>query len=96
MDQAYHLIRALGGAGNIRSIQSCVLRIRVEVAHPALVREDKLRVPGVLAVVRSGNTVHIVAGSRARALSDDMSRYLAAQGVFVGTSPLPSPIHLAP
>ncbi len=96
MDQAYRLIRALGGAGNIRDAASCVLRIRVEVAHPLLVREHDLRIPGVLAVVRSGNTVHIVVGTRSAELAADMSTYLAAQGVFVGTNACGHPVHLAP
>lgn len=62
MDPALALIDALGGPANIVDIEPCSLRIRVEVASQGAVDEPALRIPGVLAVVRSGRVVQIVAG----------------------------------
>lgn len=74
------LLCALGGPSNLRDLESCVLRIRVEVYEPALVDEEALRIPGVLAVVRSGNIVQIVAGTRSDAIYEQIITCLDSSG----------------
>lgn len=72
MDAAVVLIDALGGAGNIIGVEPCSLRIRVEVASQDAVNEAALRIPGVLAVVRSGSVVQIVAGVDSDSVAETM------------------------
>lgn len=76
MSAAVELIDALGGRGNIRDIEPCALRIRVEVDDQAAVEEAALRLDCVLAVVRSGDVVQIVAGLASDAIADEMRRIL--------------------
>ncbi len=53
------------GSVSIRDIEPCMLRIRIEVESPELVDEEGLRVPEVLALVRSGSIVQLVTGVNA-------------------------------
>lgn len=80
MNQAMTLIDALGGADNIVDVQPCSLRIRVEVAYQDEVSEKALRIPGVLAIVRSGKVVQIVAGSASDAIAENMMSALQRRG----------------
>lgn len=79
MESALALIAALGGAENILDIEPCSLRIRVEVASQHEVDEEALRIPGVLAVVRSGAVVQIVAGPVSDSIAEEMRQILAAR-----------------
>lgn len=76
MTIALSLLEALGGVNNLVSIEPCSMRIRVEVVHQRLVNEDKLRMPGILAVVRSGDIVQIIAGLQSDDIAEAMSKEL--------------------
>ncbi len=74
MDHAWLFVAALGGVGNVVDVEPCSPRIRVQVRDPARVDEFGLRLPEVLAVVRSEDIVQIVIGPGA----DDIARELSA------------------
>lgn len=93
MDDAVILIRALGGEDNILDVEGCILRIRVQVRDQSLVDEGALRLPGVLAVVRSGDIVQVVAGTVSDELAADMSRHME---VSKDTGGAPPPSSTAP
>ena len=85
------------GASNIRDIEPCMLRIRIEVESPELVDEEGLRVPEVLALVRSGNIVQLVTGVNACNIALQMLQLCLPQDVSAGTrkslfSRIPQPI----
>ena len=74
-----------------------MLRIRIEVESPELVDEESLRVPEVLALVRSGNIVQLVTGVNARNIALQMLQLCLPQDVSAGTrkspfSRIPQPI----
>ena len=74
-----------------------MLRIRIEVQSPELVDEERLRVPEVLALVRSGNIVQLVTGVNARTIALQMLQLCLPQDVSAGTrkspfSRIPQPI----
>lgn len=74
-----------------------MLRIRIEVESPELVDEERLRVPEVLALVRSGNIVQLVTGVNARTIALQMLQLCLPQDVSAGTrkspfSRIPQPI----
>ena len=60
VETASLLLQSLGGASNIQDIEPCMLRIRIEVKSPEKVDDMGLRLPEVLAVVRSGHVIQIV------------------------------------
>ena len=97
METASLLLQSLGGASNICDIEPCMLRIRIEVESPELVDEEGLRVPEVLALVRSGNIVQLVTGVNARNIALQMLQLCLPQDVSAGTrkllfSRIPQPI----
>ena len=67
------LVEGLGGLDNIVDVEPCSLRIRVKVANPLHVDDAALRQPGILAVVRSGDVVQIVAGPQSDSLSETIT-----------------------
>lgn len=71
-DQAF--LNDLGGASNIREIEPCITRLRVEVADPRLVDDAALKAHGAFGVVRSGNVVQVVVGPEA----DDLAAAIEA------------------
>lgn len=90
MDDAVTLIRALGGADNIVDVEGCILRIRVQVRDQELVDEVALRLPGVMAVVRSGDVVQVVAGTVSDEIADDMVRHMDVAHGTTGAPPAPT------
>lgn len=98
METASLLLQSLGGATNIRDIEPCMLRIRVEVNSPELVDEESLRCPEVLALVRSGHVIQIVTGVSAGSIALQMLHLCLPQGVSAGTrlslsTRIPQPIN---
>ncbi len=78
VDGAARLIEGLGGPDNVVGLESCVLRVRVEVHDPARVDSLVLRIPEVLAVVRSDTIVQIVVGPGADVLAAAMEELLGS------------------
>jgi glucose PTS system EIICB or EIICBA component len=90
------LVAAFGGRGNIRSLDACITRLRVEVADPAKARADRLKALGAAGVVTVGNNLQAIFGTRSENLKSDMEEYLRAGGAeaaaFAPTVVLKSPI----
>lgn len=71
------LIEAFSGRENIRHVDACITRLRIEVADRALVSKDRLRGLGAAGVVEVGDNVQAVFGPQADALKTDMRAALA-------------------
>ncbi|MFY9263395.1 MAG: PTS sugar transporter [Actinomycetaceae bacterium] len=65
-------IDALGGAANIREVESYISRICVGVDDYGLIDEAALRANGALAVVTQRENVQIVAGDQACKITQAM------------------------
>lgn len=76
-DQARGIIAALGGKGNIRELESCITRLRIVLADPALVDEPGLKRQGAIAVVRMGTVVQVILGTQAQQVESSIKRELA-------------------
>jgi PTS system glucose-specific IIC component len=79
-DLARELVLAFGGAGNIRSLDACITRLRVEVQEVARASPDRLKALGATGVVVVGNAVQAIFGTRSDNLKTDMEQYLRAGG----------------
>ena len=53
---AGELVAAFGGRRNIRSLDACITRLRVELVDPARASADRLKALGAAGVVRVGNS----------------------------------------
>lgn len=79
--KAEAMVAALGGANNIRTVDSVALtRLRVEVTDPAAIDEAALQVAGVQGMMRLQNDVlHLVTGLNADQYAVEIAQRLAAK-----------------
>ena len=69
--KAQDILTALGGAQNIKEIEDCITRLRVEVLGPGQVEEEGLGTAGAFGVVLQGY-VQVVVGPDADELCSAM------------------------
>lgn len=71
--RAEQLIAAFGGRENLRSVDACITRLRMEVDDPAKVDQDRLRALGAAGVIEVGNSVQAVFGTQAEVLKNEIN-----------------------
>lgn len=63
------IIRALGGAGNLKKVDNCYTRLRLIVENPELVQDTVLKSEtGANGVVKKGNNVQVIYGLKVNAV----------------------------
>ncbi|MCP4915038.1 MAG: PTS glucose transporter subunit IIBC [Oligoflexia bacterium] len=80
---AGELIYAFGGAENIKTLDACITRLRIEVKSQDAVDKDKLKALGASGVVMVGTGVQAIFGPRSENLKTDMEMYLASGATAV-------------
>ncbi len=71
-------LRALGGNKNLKLVDACTTRLRLEIVDDALVNEPALRSLGARGVVRpSRNTLQVVIGPQAEILAGEIREAMA-------------------
>ena len=94
------LIAAFGGAANIRSLDACITRLRVELVDVARANPARLKALGAAGVVTIGGGMQAIFGTRSENLKTEMEEQLAAAPVSGTTVPfaaaLPSVPVMAP
>lgn len=71
--KAEQLIAAFGGRENLRSIDACITRLRMEVADTSKVDQARLKALGAAGVIEVGNSVQAVFGTQAEALKNEIT-----------------------
>ncbi|GAB49894.1 glucose PTS transporter subunit IIA [Mobilicoccus pelagius] len=89
--RAEALIEAFGGRDNLRDVDACITRLRIEVVDKARVSKDKLMALGAAGVVEVGNNVQAVFGPQADALKTDIRAALAGWPA-TGIAPTPTAV----
>lgn len=74
--KAEQLIAAFGGRENLVNVDACITRLRMEVADPAKVDQDRLKALGAAGVIEVGNSVQAVFGTQAEALKNEINDVL--------------------
>jgi glucose PTS system EIICB or EIICBA component len=77
---AGELVRAFGGRANIRSLDACITRLRVELNDLSRARQDRLKALGAAGVVVMGSSMQAIFGTRSENLKSDMEAYLRMVG----------------
>lgn len=81
--QAAALVEALGGAGNLVSIDACTTRLRLMLADPGLADPDQLKQLGARGVIKPGGAaVQVVLGPQADAVAAEMRDTIRSGGDF--------------
>ncbi|MDQ1289156.1 MAG: glucose system or component [Actinomycetota bacterium] len=77
---ARQLVLAFGGKSNIKDLDACITRLRVGVHDIARADEKKLKALGAAGVLRVGNNLQAIFGTRSENLKTDMEEYLRIAG----------------
>lgn len=75
--RAHQLIAAFGGADNLKTVDACITRLRVEVVETAGVDAAALRALGAAGVIEVGDNVQAIFGTQADGLKDEIRAALA-------------------
>ncbi len=71
------ILEGLGGKENIRSLDNCITRLRLEVNDIEMIDEGMIRSAGVAGVMRPGGTaVQVVVGTKVQFVADEMKKLL--------------------
>jgi PTS system glucose-specific IIC component len=79
-EYAKELVLAFGGKSNIKALDACITRLRIEVANIDKADPDKLKAMGAAGVVVVGNNMQAIFGPKSDNLKTDMEEYLAHAG----------------
>jgi PTS system glucose-specific IIC component len=86
---AARLVAAFGGASNIRSLDACITRLRVELNDVSRASAEALRGLGAAGVMQVGGGMQAVFGTRSENLKTDMEEYMRAGGTATTLAPAP-------
>lgn len=73
---AAQIVEGLGGADNIKNMDSCATRLRVTVADGSKVVDRALRHSGAAGIIQSGSGVQIIYGPKVTVIKSDIEDYL--------------------
>lgn len=86
------LVAAFGGPGNIKSLDACITRLRIQVNEIARVDRPRLLALGATGTIVVGDGIQAIFGPRSENLKTDMDIYLkaGAPGAVVAPAAEPS------
>ena len=70
------LVAALGGSKNIKNLDACITRLRVELFDVKLAQIDSIKALGASGVMQVGNGLQAIFGTRSENLKTKMEEYL--------------------
>lgn len=86
------LVLAFGGRSNIKSLDACITRLRVELNDVTKASPDKLKALGAAGVVVAGKGMQAIFGTRSENLKTDIEEYLKTAGPEADAVEAPSPV----
>ena len=73
---AQKVIDALGGKENIKNMEPCITRIRVQVADMSKVDQSALKAAGAHGVMKMGSAIQVVMGTQSDNIEAEMRRIM--------------------
>lgn len=71
------ILEGLGGKGNVKSLDNCVTRLRLEIKDYTKIDEKKIKSAGVAGVMRPSKTsVQVIVGTKVQFVADEMKKML--------------------
>ena len=69
------ILEGVGGAANVKSIDNCITRLRLEVKDSSLVNEKKIKSAGAAGVIRPSKTaVQVIIGTKVQFVADEFKK----------------------
>jgi glucose PTS system EIICB or EIICBA component len=85
------LVAAFGGPGNIKNLDACITRLRVDLNDVSKASPAALKALGASGVVQVGSGMQAIFGTRSENLKTAMEEYMRAGGVGAVTTPVAAP-----
>ncbi|MDT3428329.1 PTS system arbutin-like IIC component [Paenibacillus forsythiae] len=76
-DLAAAIVEALGGKGNIETVDNCFSRLRIKVTDAGIVDELGLKGTGAAGVIKNGENIQVVYGTKVNGVRNAVDKYLA-------------------
>ena len=74
---ASDILANVGGKENVKSLDNCITRLRLEINDYTKVDEKKIKSAGVAGVMRpSKNAVQVIVGTKVQFVADEMKKML--------------------
>lgn len=71
------VLEGLGGKANVKSLDNCVTRLRLEILDYTKVDEKKIKSAGVAGIIRPSKTsVQVIVGTKVQFVADEMKKML--------------------
>lgn len=71
------ILEGLGGKENVKSLDNCITRLRLEIKDQAVVNEKTIKSAGVAGIMRPGKTsVQVIIGTKVQFVADEMKKML--------------------
>ena len=93
---AKQLTLAFGGRSNIKNLDACITRLRVELGDVGKASAAKLKTLGAAGVIVVGNNMQAIFGTQSENLKTDMEEYLRTAGPEADAVEEPSPVTAPP
>lgn len=69
------ILDGLGGKQNVKTIENCITRLRLEINDMALVDESKIKSAGVAGVVKVSKTnLQVIVGTQVQFVADELKK----------------------
>ena len=75
-DVAEKVLQGLGGRDNVKSMEPCITRIRVQLNDPAKLDERILKQAGAHGVMKMGGAIQVVMGTQSDNIESEMRRVM--------------------
>ncbi len=76
---AENVLAALGGEGNVESVEGCITRLRLFVEDPEHIDEARLKELGASGVVKRGKVAQVVMGTQSDRIASRMNKILKGE-----------------
>lgn len=73
---AQKVIEGLGGKDNIKTMEPCITRIRVQLHDPSKLDEGVLKQAGAHGVMKMGGAIQVVMGTQSDNIESEMRRVM--------------------
>ena len=71
------VLEGLGGKENVKSLDNCITRLRLEIKDYTKVDDKKIKSAGVAGVIRLSKTsVQVIVGTKVQFVADEMKKLL--------------------
>ncbi len=81
-----NILEAFGGSSNIKHLDACITRLRIEVNDKSGVNKDRLKQLGAAGVLEVGNNVQAIFGTRSDTIKTQMQDIMAGRTPVIEVS----------